>query len=91
MHEHLGGHAPAELVRFQIRENLSDLPQEDRSSVIRGIYRELLGHMEGETFVLGAQDSIGVYSIDEVLGNSDVHRLYQSSIRCESEDCCPRS
>jgi len=91
MQEHLGGHAPAELVRFQIRENLSELPEDDRSSVIRGIYRELLGRMEGDTFVLGKSDSQGLYTIDEVLGSIDFHRLYQSSIRCESEECCPRA
>jgi hypothetical protein len=87
MQAHLRKHSFAELLRFEIRQDLDQVPDDERATIVRDIYRNLLGQQTDQGFVLNQADSQGMYSIDEVLGNLDVYRLWRSSNRCGEPSC----
>src|SRR5215510_10890126 len=67
MQTHLKTHSFAEVLRFEIRQDLDQVPDDERATIVRDIYRNLLGTQSEAGFELGADDGIGVYSIAEVL------------------------
>lgn len=87
MQAHLKTHSFAEVLRFEIRQDLEQVPDDERPAIVRDIYRNLLGTQSGAGYALGAQDSAGVYSIDEVLGDLDVYQLWRSANRCGLSTC----
>jgi hypothetical protein len=87
MQAHMRTHSFAELLRFEIRQDLQDVPEEQRPVIVRDIYRSLLGTMTGARFTLNDTDSLGLYAIDEVLGTLDVYRLWRSANRCGDPGC----
>jgi hypothetical protein len=88
MQAHVKTHSFAEVLRFEIRQDLDQVPDDERAEIVRDIYRNLLGTQSAEAgFVLGADDSRGVYSIDDVLGDLDVYRLWRSANQCGFSRC----
>jgi hypothetical protein len=87
MQAHLKTHSFAELLRFEIRQDLEQVPEEQRPSIVRDVYRSLLGVTRNGRFELGRADAAGTYSIDEVLGGLNVYRVWQTSNRCSDPTC----
>ena len=87
MQKHLTTHAFAELLRFEIRQDLDQVPEEQRPSIVRDVYRGLLGTMHGGQFRLNDPDHVAVYSIDEALGGLEMYRLWRSANRCGDPRC----
>jgi hypothetical protein len=87
MQAHLNTHSFAELLRFEIRQDLDQVPEEQRPAIIRDIYRSLLGTTRDNQFRLDDTDGRGVYSIDEALGSLDVYRLWRNASRCGDPGC----
>src|SRR5258708_34052775 len=88
MQMHLKTHTFAELLRFEIRQDLDQVPDEQRASIVRDLYRALLGHVSPSgVFALGADDGVGVYSIDEALGDLSVYRLWRNANSCGLRGC----
>ena len=81
MQAHLAMHSLAELLRYEIRKDLDEVPEEQRPEIVRDVYRQLLGSNAGGCYALGEADSRAMYSIDEVLGGVDVYRLWQAASR----------
>ena len=88
---HMRTHSFAEILRCEIRQDLDQVPEEQRPIIVRDIYRNLLGAMDGDRFVLNAPDGQGVYSVDEVLGHIEVYRLWRAAGRCADPRCACRS
>jgi hypothetical protein len=84
---HLKTHSFAEILRFEIRQDLDQVPEDQRATIVRDIYRNLLGTVSGDTYELGPDDSQGVYSIDEALGSLNTFHLWRSANRCSSPHC----
>jgi rRNA maturation protein Nop10 len=84
---HMRTHSFAEILRSEIRHDLDQVPDEQRPIIVRDIYRNLLGSMDGSRFVLNDPDGRGVYSIDEALGQVDVYRLWRMAARCYDPNC----
>jgi hypothetical protein len=84
---HLNTHSFAELLRWEIRQDLDQVPEEQRPGIVRDIYRSLLGTTRDNEFTLNDADGRGVYSIDEVLGDLDVYRMWRSASRCGDPGC----
>ena len=84
---HMRSHSFAEILRSEIRQDLDQVPEEQRPIIVRDIYRNLLGKMDGPSFVLNEPDGQGVYSIDEVLGHIDLYRMWRTAIRCFESNC----
>ena len=91
MQRHLTTHSFAELLRFEIRQDLEQVPEDQRPWIVRDIYRSLLGSFHNRRYVLDAADGQGVYTIDEALGDIELYRLWQSSNRCGDPNCAPTS
>ncbi len=87
MVDHLTTHSFAEVLRFEIRQDLEQVPEEQRPSIVRDIYRSLLGSTLERRYTLHFADGAGVYSIDEVLGGFDMYRLWQAANRCGRPSC----
>jgi hypothetical protein len=87
MQQHMTTHSFAELLRFEIRQDLDQVPEEQRPWIVRDIYRGLLGTANESGYTLGAADSQGVYTIDEALGALDVYRLWRTANRCGDPHC----
>lgn len=87
MQRHLTTHSFAELLRFEIRQDLEQVPEEQRPSIVRDIYRGLLGSMRDGTYQLDDADGQGVYSLEEALGGVATYRLWQSANRCGDPRC----
>jgi hypothetical protein len=87
MQDHLMTHSLAELLRYEIRQDLQQVPDEQRASIVRDVYRGLLGVTRDGRFYLGDRDSQGVYTIDDVLGDLEMYRLWRSANACRSPDC----
>ncbi|HEY3060161.1 MAG TPA: hypothetical protein VGL99_14465 [Chloroflexota bacterium] len=87
MQAHLKTHSFAEVLRFEIRQDLDQVPDDERATIVRDIYRNLLGKASDTGYVLGDTDSLGVYSIDEVLGDLNVYQLWRSANRCGQQHC----
>jgi hypothetical protein len=84
---HMRTHSFAEILRSEIRQDLDQVPEEQRPIIVRDIYRNLLGKMHGPRFVLNEADGQGVYSIDEVLGHIDLYRMWRTATRCFEPNC----
>ena len=88
MQAHLKTHSFAEVLRFEIRQDLDQVPDDERATIVRDIYRNLLGTTSPDAgFVLGDADSASVYSIDEALGDLSLYQLWRSSNRCALPRC----
>jgi hypothetical protein len=84
---HLRSHSFAEILRFEIRQDLDQVPDDDRPTIVRDIYRNLLGKPDAAEFELDTPDGQGMYTIDDVLGDLDVYRLWRASNRCSDPTC----
>ena len=87
MQDHMMTHSFAELLRFEIRKDLEQVPEEQRPSIVRDVYRGLLGTTRDQEYSLGAADGHGSYSIDEALGDLELYKLWQSANRCGDPRC----
>jgi len=87
MQAHLRTHSFAELLRFEIRQDLEEVPEDQRPVIVRDIYRSLLGTTTGTCFTLGETDGLGVYAIDDVLGDIELYRLWRSANSCGDPGC----
>ena len=87
MQKHLTTHSFAELLRFEIRQDLDQVPEEQRPSIVRDIYRGLLGRVEDGQYRLDPADRVGIYSIDEALGGVETYRMWRSANRCGDPRC----
>jgi hypothetical protein len=87
MQAHMRTHSFAELLRYEIRQDLEEVPEEQRPVIVRDIYRSLLGTTTVGRFSLNDTDARGLYTIDDVLGTMDVYRLWRSSNRCGVVGC----
>lgn len=87
MQAHLSTHSFAELLRYEIRQDLEQVPDEQRPSIVRDIYRSLLGTTRDGVFTLGTADGLAVYSIDEALGDLATYRLWRSANACGGQRC----
>jgi hypothetical protein len=87
MQAHLRTHSFAELLRFEIRQDLEEVPEDQRPVIVRDIYRSLLGTTSGTRFTLGDTDARGVYAIDDVLGDIELYRLWRSANGCGDPGC----
>jgi hypothetical protein len=87
MQNHLTKHSFAELLRFEIRQDLDQVPEEQRPSIVRDIYRSLLGTFRDGQYYLDKPDSQGLYTIDEALGDVDTYHLWRSANRCADPNC----
>jgi hypothetical protein len=91
MQRHLTTHSFAELLRFEIRQDLDQVPEEQRPSIVRDVYRGLLGRTVDGRFRLDEPDSRGVYTIDEALGGLEVYQMWRSANRCGDPRCAQHS
>ncbi len=87
MQAHLSKHSFAELLRWEIRQDLDLVPDEQRPAIVRDIYRSLLGTTRDTQFALNDTDGRGVYSIDEALGDLELYRMWRSARRCGDPGC----
>ncbi len=88
MQAHLKTHSFAEVLRYELRQDLDQVPEEDRATIVRDVYRELLGVWTPDgSYSLGHADSRGVFSLDEALGSVTLYRLWRSAKRCRLRDC----
>jgi hypothetical protein len=87
MQAHLRTHSFAELLRYEIRKDPAQVPDEQRATIVRDVYRQLLGTTREREFSLNDPDGCGVYSIDEALGDVQLYRLWQSANRCGDPRC----
>jgi len=87
MQAHLQTHSFAELLRFEIRQDLEEVPEDQRPVIVRDIYRSLLGTTAGTRFTLGDTDAQGIYAIDDVLGDIELYRLWRSANSCGYPGC----
>ena len=84
---HLRTHSFAEILRFEIRQDLGQVPDDQRPIIVRDIYRHLLGRQDGEHYALNDSDARGVYTIDEALGQLAMYRLWRSARMCGDPRC----
>jgi hypothetical protein len=84
---HLRTHSFAELLRYEIRQDLDQVPEEQRPTIIRDVYRALLGTTRDNVFTLDAADGEGVFSIDEVLSSVHAYRLWRAANACGDPRC----
>lgn len=84
---HMRTHSFAEILRSEIRQDLDQVPEEQRPIIVRDIYRNLLGKTEGPRFVLNDPDGKGVYTIDDVLGSIELYRMWRTASRCDRPNC----
>jgi hypothetical protein len=87
MQDHLMTHSFAELLRFEIRQDLDQVPEEQRPAIVRDIYRSLLGTTREQRYTLDALDGVGAYSVEEALGDIELYRLWRSASRCGDPHC----
>jgi hypothetical protein len=87
MQKHLTTHSFAELLRFEIRQDLDQVPEEQRPSIVRDIYRSLLGTYRDGKYELDRVDSHSMYTIEEALGDINTYHLWRSANRCADPHC----
>ncbi|MDQ6669361.1 MAG: hypothetical protein M3069_01110 [Chloroflexota bacterium] len=87
MQAHLDTHSFAEVLRFEIHQDLEDVPDEQRPTIVRDIYRSLLGTTTHSRFALNDEDAVGVYSIDEALGGLELYQLWRNANSCGLKTC----
>src|SRR5262245_48783662 len=91
MQTHMQTHSFAEVLRFEIRQDLEQVPDDERPSIVRDVYRSLLGTTEDGVFTLGALDARGTYSLDEALGSLSLYRLWRDAAACGMPRCAQHS
>jgi hypothetical protein len=87
MQAHLNTHSFAELLRYEIRQDLDQVPEEQRASIVRDVYRGLLGSTQEGRYSLDVADGASVYGIEEALGSAAVYRLWRSANACGDPNC----
>ena len=88
MQAHLRAHSFAEILRYEIRQDLDQVPDEERPSIVRDVYRALLGSTaDNGAYTLGGADSRGPFSIDEALGSLAIYQLWRSAGACGDPHC----
>lgn len=87
MQAHLKSHSFAEVLRYEIRQDLDQVPEDQRPGIIRDVYRTLLGTTEDRVFRLNDTDGRAMYTIDEVLGSAETYRLWLTAERCGGAHC----
>jgi hypothetical protein len=88
MQAHLKKHSFAEVLRYEIRQDLGQVPEEDRPTIVRDVYRDLLGTTSSDgRYALNAEDSEGKYSIEDVLGDINLYHMWRSANRCGEPHC----
>jgi hypothetical protein len=87
MQAHLDTHSFAELLRFEIRQDLDQVPEEQRPSILRDVYRGLLGSFHESGYTLDAADGVSAYTIDEALGDAELYAAWLSANRCSDPHC----
>jgi hypothetical protein len=87
MQAHLMTHSFAELLRFEIRQDLDQVPEEQRPTIVRDIYRGLLGTVRDGRFELDEADGVGRYTIEEALGAFEMYRLWRAASQCGDPGC----
>lgn len=87
MDEHLETHARGEVLRFKVRQSLATLDVSERLSMVRDAYRDLLGTETSAGYRLGADDSQGTYSLEEVLGGATLYAAWCATNRCSAPAC----
>jgi hypothetical protein len=87
MQAHLDTHSFAEQLRFEIRQDLEQVPEEQRPSIIRDVYRGLLGTVRDNVYSLDHADGVSAYSIEEALGDIELYRTWLSASSCGDPSC----
>ncbi|HEV7663164.1 MAG TPA: hypothetical protein VGQ62_06485 [Chloroflexota bacterium] len=87
MQAHFRTHTFAEVLRYEIRQDLDQVPVEQRPSIVRDVYRSLLGSTRDGVYRLNASDGEGLYSIDEVLGDLTTYQLWRAANACGQVGC----
>jgi hypothetical protein len=87
MRAHFDTHTFAEVLRFEIRQDLEEVPDEQRPTIVRDIYRSLLGTTTHAKFSLNDTDAVGVYSIVEALGDLELYRHWRNANNCGTPGC----
>ncbi len=87
LQEHVRSHSFTEVLRYEIRRDLDQVPAEERATLIRDVYRQLLGSVEGGRFMLNEDDGAGTYSIEEALGTVAMYELWHASALCDGRPC----
>ena len=87
MQTHMKSHSFAEVLRFEIRQDLDQVPEDERPSIVRDVYRSLLGTTSEGVFTLGDDDARGAYTIEDALGSSAMYRLWWSHNACGLPGC----
>jgi len=87
MQAHLDTHSFAEVLRFEIRQDLEEVPDEQRPTIVRDIYRSLLGTVTDAGFTLNDADGVAAYSLDEAIGGLEVYQLWRNANRCGLGAC----
>jgi hypothetical protein len=87
MQAHMRTHSFAEVLRHEIRQDLEDVPEDQRPLIVRDIYRSLLGTTTAGRFSLNDTDGLGLYAIDEVLGDLELYRMWRSANSCGDPGC----
>jgi hypothetical protein len=80
-------HSFAEVLRYEMRQDLEQVPDEQRPSIVRDVYRSLLGTTTDGVYALGSEDSVAAYGVDEVLGSLPLYQLWLSAEVCGLRDC----
>ena len=87
MQAHYKLHTFAEVLRHEIRQDLDEVPEDQRPTILRDVYRSLLGTTRNGQFTLGMADCQGVYSLDEALGTLAMYRLWRMAGCCAEPGC----
>jgi hypothetical protein len=87
MQAHLNTHSFAELLRFEIRQDLDQVPEEQRPSIIRDVYRGLLGSVRDGAYSLDPADGQSAYTIDEALADAKLYAMWFHANRCGDPHC----
>ena len=91
MQAHLNTHSFAELLRFEIRQDLEQVPEEQRASIIRDIYRGLLGTFSDGVYRLDPYDGAAAYAIEDALASANAYGLWLTAKRCGDPHCSQHS
>ncbi|MEA3058791.1 MAG: hypothetical protein QOE50_203, partial [Sphingomonadales bacterium] len=77
---HVLSHSAADIARVPLRTRLMQMPIGQRRILADWLYHELRHHW-------GDADRLAVHSIDETLGSTAMHRLWQDATRCAYPRC----
>jgi hypothetical protein len=77
---HIATHPTPVVERFLLRKHLDEIAPDVRPAAVKQVYAELRE-------MWGDEDRRGMYSIDEVLGEVTVYRLWLDASRCTWDRC----